>query len=106
VEIWRGLETIPLEQRVTSSAGEQTFRLHRWINTGEEGYMNGDTHVHYLTLDQCHLQMRAEDLEVLNLLTSDFTNDRRSSRGSWPRSRRRAIGCGWARSFATGSRAI
>ncbi|HOQ44267.1 MAG TPA: CehA/McbA family metallohydrolase [Bryobacteraceae bacterium] len=92
VEIWRGLETIPLEQTVTSSAGEQTFRLRRWINTREQGYMNGDTHVHYLALDQCHLQMRAEDLEVLNLLTSDFTNDREkftgklatvSTPGSW-----------------------
>lgn len=74
ITIRRGLETIPLK---TTIAGEsdQTFQLKRWIDMKEEGYMSGDTHVHFLELDQCHLQMRAEDLEVLNLLTSDFTDD-------------------------------
>jgi len=81
VEIRRGLETIPLLETVHSTAGEQTFRLRRWVNTRDEGYMNGDTHVHYLTQNQCHLEMRAEDLEVLNLLSSDFTKDRNKFTG-------------------------
>ena len=72
--IRRGLETIPLETTIGNEP-EQVFRLKRWINMKEEGYISGDTHVHFLELEQCHLQMRAEDLEVLNLLTSDFTDD-------------------------------
>src|SRR5687768_9903362 len=53
----------------------EVFRMRRWIRMADSGYMNGDTHVHFLDLRQSHLQMRVEDLEVLNLLTSDFTND-------------------------------
>jgi hypothetical protein len=73
VEIRRGLETLPLKETV--SPGARTFRLKRWISMSGAGYLSGDTHVHFLDLGQCHLQMRAEDLQVLNLLTSDFTND-------------------------------
>jgi hypothetical protein len=51
------------------------FRLRRWIDMRRLGYSNGDTHVHYLSTAQSRLQMRAEDLQVLNLLTSDFTKD-------------------------------
>lgn len=74
VSIRRGLETLPLEN-VPLQGKEQTFKLRRWTDMAGHGWMNGDTHVHFLPLDQCHWQMRAEDLEVLNLLTSDFTND-------------------------------
>src|SRR5690606_20973988 len=41
----------------------------------DEGYVNGDTHVHHLGTADAHLQLRAEDLDLLNLLTSDFTDD-------------------------------
>ena len=75
VEIRRGLETLPLKETIPASAAEKIFRMRRWIRMADSGYMNGDTHVHFLDLRQSHLQMRAEDLEVLNLLTSDFTND-------------------------------
>lgn len=74
VQIRRGLETFPLEADM-ANADEQEFRLRRWTDMADAGYMSGDTHVHFLELDQCHLQMRAEDLGVLNLLTSDFTHD-------------------------------
>ncbi len=73
LKIRRGPEVLPLEAEL--GTGDGVFHLKRWIHLSEQGYMSGDTHVHYLELDQCHLQMRAEDLEVLNLLTSDFTDD-------------------------------
>lgn len=74
ITIRRGLETIPLDTTIGGES-KQTFQLKRWMDMKEAGYMSGDTHVHFLELDQCHLQMRAEDLQVLNLLTSDFTDD-------------------------------
>ncbi|MCW5980023.1 MAG: CehA/McbA family metallohydrolase [Bryobacteraceae bacterium] len=78
-EVRRGLETLPLEADVDlSRQGSEalTFRLRRWIDMRERGWVSGDTHVHFLTQGDSHLQMRAEDLNVLNLLVSDFTNDR------------------------------
>jgi hypothetical protein len=74
VEIRRGPETLPLTAKL-GSGNEQSFPLRQWINMWEDGYLSGDTHVHFLELDQCDRQMRAEDLDVLNLLTSDFTHD-------------------------------
>jgi len=75
VEIRRGLETLPVRTTIDSGVSEQTFRLERWINMADRGYMSGDSHVHLLSPAQSHLQMRAEDLSALSLLVSDFTND-------------------------------
>lgn len=75
IEIRRGPETLPLQEEIDLSSGQKTFSLKRWIRMNDEGFVSGDGHVHYLSLDDSHLQMRAEDLNVLNLLTSDFTGD-------------------------------
>lgn len=75
VAIRRGIETLPIRQTIDSGASEQVFRLKRWIDMAERGYTSGDAHVHMLSPAQSHLQMRAEDLGVLNLQVSDFTND-------------------------------
>ncbi len=75
VEIRRGLETLPVRQTISSGAAEHVFRLKRWIDMAEQGFMSGDAHVHMLSPAQSHLQMRAEDLGVLSLQVSDFTND-------------------------------
>lgn len=79
VEIRRGLETIPLRDTIllnkTNLAIKHDFKLHRWINMQQKNYLSGDTHVHFLSPQSAHLQMKAEDLHVVNLLTSDFTND-------------------------------
>lgn len=84
VDIRRGLETLPLRAEVDlKQAGSEPleFRLQRWIDMRELGYVSGDTHVHYLSQADSHLQMRAEDLNVLNLLVSDFTSDREKFTG-------------------------
>jgi hypothetical protein len=80
IEIRRGLETLPVRKPIDAGP-EQTFRLERWIDMADHGYLSGDSHVHLLTPAQCHLQMRAEDLAVLNLLVGDFTNDIESFSG-------------------------
>ena len=84
LEIRHGFETIPVQQTISfrdSSNREMVFKLNRWTNMAEKGYYCGDTHVHYLTPGTAHLQMRAEDLHVVNILTSDFTNDREKFTG-------------------------
>jgi hypothetical protein len=78
IEIRRGLETIPARTSIDvahTHPEAMTFRLKRWIDMKREGYLSGDTHVHLLSTSESHLQMRAEDLNVLNLLVSDFTHD-------------------------------
>lgn len=84
VEVRRGLETFPLRTEVdlTGQGSEPlTFRLRRWTEMRQHGWVSGDTHVHYLTQADSHTQMRAEDLNVLNLLVSDFTSDRQKFTG-------------------------
>ena len=75
IEVRRGPETLPLKEEIDLSSGKKVFALERWIRMSDEGFVSGDGHVHYLSLEDSHLQMRAEDLNVLNLLTSDFTGD-------------------------------
>jgi hypothetical protein len=84
IELRRGLETLPLrtELDLTQRVSEPlTFRLLRWTDMRELGYMSGDTHVHLLSQSDSHLQMRAEDLNIVNLLVSDFTRDREKFSG-------------------------
>ncbi|MFC2115148.1 hypothetical protein ACFLTU_01640 [Bacteroidota bacterium] len=77
IEIRRGLETLPLVETI-DLFGEinhiMEFRLHRWVDMTEMGYLSGDSHIHFLEPQSAHLKMQAEDLQVANLLTSDFTN--------------------------------
>ncbi len=84
IEIRQGLETFPVKELVyLPDAGQKVkkFILKRWIDMTELGYYSGDTHVHFLETTSAHLQMRAEDLNVVNLLTSDFTYDREKFTG-------------------------
>jgi hypothetical protein len=78
IELRRGLETLPLRAEVDLAQKRSeplTFRLQRWIEMRDQGYLSGDTHVHMLTQSESHFQMRAEDLDVLNLLVTDMTHD-------------------------------
>ena len=78
IEIRHGLETYPINELIylsDSVSKVKEFRLKRWIHMAKMGYYSGDSHVHFLETSSAHLQMRAEDLHVVNLLTSDFTYD-------------------------------
>ncbi|HZS86364.1 MAG TPA: CehA/McbA family metallohydrolase [Chloroflexota bacterium] len=80
VDVARGFEYEPLRARVTIEPGQQelTLRLRRWRNMNAERWFSGDTHVHFLSTQGSHTEARGEDLNVVNLLLSQwghlFTN--------------------------------
>ncbi|MFL5804355.1 MAG: CehA/McbA family metallohydrolase [Roseiflexaceae bacterium] len=80
VDVARGFEYEPLRAQVTIAPGQQelTLRLKRWTNMNERRWFSGDTHVHFLGANGAHSEAQAEDLNIVNLLQSQwghlFTN--------------------------------
>jgi hypothetical protein len=80
VEVARGFEYEPLRTQVTIAPGQQelTLRLKRWCNMNARRWFSGDTHVHFLSTQGSHTEAQGEDLNVVNLLLSQwghlFTN--------------------------------
>jgi hypothetical protein len=80
VDVARGFEYQPLRTTVTIAPGQQelTLRLKRVTNMNAQGWFSGDTHVHFLGANGAHREAQAEDLNVVNLLQSQwghlFTN--------------------------------
>ncbi|NJN43704.1 MAG: hypothetical protein HC806_02515 [Anaerolineae bacterium] len=74
VDVACGYEYVPLRTWVTIEPGQQhlTLELDRWINMNEQGYFSGDTHVHFLSTQGALNEARAEDLNVVNLLQSQW----------------------------------
>jgi len=62
-------------QAQDARAGAITLRLNRWIRQQHEGWYSGDIHIHHIKPQTCRVEMEAEDLDVANILTSDFTQD-------------------------------
>ena len=78
LEIHRGFETLPLKISLDDGSGKQVIKLHRWTDMHKKGYTNGDVHVHYPYSETAYLQMKAEDLDVINILIcEDTVNDKR-----------------------------
>jgi hypothetical protein len=59
------------------------IKLEKWFEfpSGNQWY-SGDVHVHYIDSSTALLEMKAEDLNVCNILVSDFTDDVASFRGA------------------------
>lgn len=80
VDVARGFEYAPLRTRVQIAPGQQqlTLRLKRIRHMAAEGWFSGDTHVHFLSTQGSHREAQGEDLNVVNLLLSQwgslFTN--------------------------------
>jgi hypothetical protein len=80
VDVARGFEYEPLRQRVSIEPGQRhlELRLRRWTNMNEQRWFSGDTHVHFLSTQGSLFEAQAEDLNVVNLLQSQwgslFTN--------------------------------
>jgi hypothetical protein len=80
VDVARGFEYEPLREQVTIAPGQQelTLRLKRWCNMNAQRWFSGDTHVHFLSTQGSYTEARSEDLNVVNLLLSQwghlFTN--------------------------------
>ncbi len=80
VDVARGFEYEPLRTRVQIAPGQQelTLRLKRWTNQNARRWFSGDSHVHFVGGQGGHLEAQGEDLNVVNLLQSQwghlFTN--------------------------------
>jgi hypothetical protein len=74
VDIARGFEYEPIRETVEILPGmrELTFRLKRIRNMNAERWFSGDTHVHFLSTQGAHLEAAGEDLDVVNLLMSQW----------------------------------
>lgn len=80
VEISRGFETVPVRTSIEVGAGTDVlvFELDRVLRWRERGWVSADTHVHFLSPHTALLEGRAEGVNVVNLLVSQwgewFTN--------------------------------
>ena len=74
VEITRGYEITPVRESfdVTASTSEITFELERVLDWRSKGWVSADTHVHFLTPSTAVLEGEAEDVNVVNLLASQW----------------------------------
>ena len=80
VDVARGYEYEPLRTRVRIEPGQRelTLRIKRWTNMNARRWFSGDSHVHFLSTQGSHAESQAEDLNIVNLLQSQwgslFTN--------------------------------
>ena len=74
VEIARGHEIAPVRTSVavSSETDELTFELEKVLRWREHGWVTADTHVHFLSLQTALLEGRAEGVNVVNLLASQW----------------------------------
>jgi hypothetical protein len=71
LEVRRGPETIPVKISLDNGPAQSEVKLHRWTDRHQMGYLNGDIHIHTPFSETAHLQMKAEDLDVLNILIGE-----------------------------------
>ncbi len=77
-QVIKGYEYVIAEGTIDAgSVGEGliTIPLSRWSSLSSKGWYSGDIHIHHIAPKTCRLEMDAEDLNVANILTSDFTTD-------------------------------
>ena len=74
VEAVRGFEYAPVREKIEVKPGQRhlTLKLKRAFDMKERGYYSGDTHVHFLSSQSAHLEAAGEDLNVVNLLASQW----------------------------------
>jgi hypothetical protein len=80
VDVARGFEYEPLRARIRIENGQRelVLRLRRWTSMNANGWYSGDSHVHFLSAQGALTEQQGEDLNVVNLLQSQwgslFTN--------------------------------
>ena len=74
VDVARGFEYEPLRREVEIGPGqtELELTLDRWVDMNGEGWYSGDSHVHFLSAQGSHLEANGEDLDVVNMLQSQW----------------------------------
>jgi hypothetical protein len=68
LEVQRGFETLPVKVSVDKRKKNQVIKLQRWTNMQQKGYMCGDIHIHSPFPKEALPQIKAEDLNVVNVL--------------------------------------
>ncbi len=74
VEAARGFEYVPVRKLVEIKPGQRelSLEIERAFDMKERGFYSGDTHVHFLSSQSAHLEAAGEDLNVVNLLASQW----------------------------------
>ena len=74
VDVARGFEYEPLRTAVEIKPGQRELelRIGRWTNMNARGWYSGDTHVHFLAGNGAVLESAGEDLNVANVLQSQW----------------------------------
>ena len=74
VEITRGYEVAPIRTTFTVDAATEaiTFELEKVLHWREAGWVTADTHVHFLSPVTALLEGKAEGVNVVNLLASQW----------------------------------
>ena len=80
VDVASGFEYEPIRRPVRIERGQRelVLRLRRWTSANDRGWYSGDSHVHFLSAQGALTEQQGEDLNVVNLLQSQwgslFTN--------------------------------
>ncbi|MFF0520808.1 CehA/McbA family metallohydrolase [Actinomadura nitritigenes] len=74
VEAAHGFDYVPLREELTIRPGQRTLelRLERFHDPEADGYVAGDTHVHFVSTHGAELEARGEGVRVTNLLLSQW----------------------------------
>lgn len=83
-QVIKGYEFVIAEGTIAADNlkdGSVSIPLSRWSSLAGKGWYSGDIHIHHISPRTCHLEMDAEDLNVANILTSDFTVDQHEFEG-------------------------
>ncbi len=84
VEVVKGYRYVMIDDtiRVRDFAGGLDIHLREAFELPDDRWYGGDVHVHHINPESALLEMKAEDLNVCNILISDFTRDHHLYRGS------------------------
>lgn len=80
IELSRGFEMHPVRQSfdIVENKTDYIFEIEQMLNWRSKGWISSDTHVHFLSPTTAELEGAAEDINVVNLLASQwgemFTN--------------------------------
>jgi hypothetical protein len=82
-EVIKGYSYRVFDSVINISTGTDSIKikLQKWFEFDQLKWYSGDVHTHYIDPVQALLEMKAEDLNVCNILTADVTNDQDKFRG-------------------------
>ena len=74
LEVAKGFEFEPIRQKIRIKPGQRNLeiQLKRNSNLRQSGWVTADTHTHFLTPETAHLEARAEDINIINLLAAQW----------------------------------